>query len=153
VSSPADVAQLLAEELASLRSFIKILNEEQASLIAGRIDELSTLAERKSSLAKNLARISESRESALKTEGREPNRNGMDVWADSVGNPTWAELLKLAAEARTLNQINGTLIAERLRSNQKALQALTAAGERAALYGPDGQTTVLSGAGRSIGSA
>jgi flagella synthesis protein FlgN len=72
--------------------------------------------------------------------------------ADPAAQAAWSALLQLAGQARDLNALNGKLIAERLRHNQQALAILLAAGDQAALYGPDGQTR-LAGSGRPLGSA
>lgn len=149
----ADIASLVARELSFLKQFTALLANEQDALVKGDIDGLPALAERKNRLIEELSGLAGERERALRALSLPAGREGMDAWAKTGGGKDWNALLTLAREARGLNDINGKLVSERLRHNQKALQVLTAASERAALYGPDGQPRVGSGGGRTLGSA
>jgi flagella synthesis protein FlgN len=145
---------LTAEEISAVRRFIAALEHEQQFLIDGDIDGLLPLAEEKNQLAKQLSALAERRQQALTAIGNTPPT--MAAWLATLSDPApgaaWQTLLDLAAQARELNSLNGKLIAERMRHNQQSLAILLAAGDNAALYGPDGQTRTAGG-GRALGSA
>ncbi|CAG0945154.1 hypothetical protein GPROT2_03061 [Gammaproteobacteria bacterium] len=147
---------LVAEEVAQLRNFLVLLEQEQQALASGDVERLLPLAEDKNRLFGRLAQLGEARGKALAALGFAADRQGMDGWlarqADQDGaRRAWQELLDLAARASALNRTSGRLIAERLAHNQQALTTLMAAANQAALYGPDGQARPL-GSGRSLGS-
>ncbi len=152
------MAGILADELASLRSFVTLLKTEQATLVEGNADGLAALIETKSGLAAHLTDSAQRREAALAAAQMPAGRAGMEAWlaalpANATATKEWHELLALAAEARSLNELNGKLIGTRLQHNQQALAALMSATERAMTYGPDGQTLARPGGGRMLGSA
>ncbi len=152
------LAKSLSDELKLLRIFVDILQKEQQALVDGDIDRLMPLVTEKTNLSNRLSQLSLQRNQTLATAGFPTDRNGMESWLARQAKPArsslteWENLLTLASEARTLNQVNGTLIATRLQNNQQALSVLLEASNQAALYGPDGQTTT-SGSGRQLGSA
>lgn len=151
------IARLLADELVCLRQFVDLLKEEQAALIDGKADNLPDITERKAALATRLTEGAKQREATQSHLGLAPGRTGMEAWlksepSGSASRRHWIELLPLAAEAKTLNELNGKLIGTRLQYNQQALAALMGATELAMTYGPDGHTQV-SGGSRSRGSA
>lgn len=154
--SPLPLQNLIAEEVAQLRNFLVLLEQEQQTLVAGDVERLLPLAEDKNKLFGRLAQLGAARGKALTAGGFAADRQGMEGWlarqpdAGGAGR-AWQELLSLAGKARALNQINGKLIATRLADNQQALSTLMAAANQAALYGPDGQARPL-GSGRSLGS-
>lgn len=148
------LATSLRDELATLRSFVALLQQEQDSLGAGKIEQVIALVADKSRLADQLARHSDERCKMLQALALTPDAKGMEQWLQkSVIPPTpptspaptpprmWAEILTLAAQARDLNALNGKLIAIHFQHNQQALNTLLAASNQASsLYGPDGQT-------------
>lgn len=143
-----------------MRAFVALLKREQEMLVAGQVDALLELMEQKSALATRLGDCSARREAALAQLALPPGRGGMEAWLETeapaaASRKHWNELLPLAAEAKTLNELNGKLIGTRLQHNQQALTALLGAAEQAMTYGPDGHTQVGggSGGGRSRGSA
>lgn len=147
---------LIAEEVAQLRDFLVLLEQEQQALAGGDVERLLPLAEDKNRRFGRLAELGAARGQALAAGGFSADRQGMDGWLqrhpELVGaRRAWQELLALAERARFLNETNGKLIAARLADNQQALSALMAAANQASLYGPDGQARPLGG-GRSLGS-
>lgn len=150
-------SQLLSSELATLREFVALLQQEQQALVAGEIDRLMPLVNEKAGLAARLGEFSDQRNRMLTAASLPTNKLGMEKWlsdlapADSA-RKTWASLVKMTAEAQALNESNGKLIAMRLQHNQQALNVLLAAANQASLYGPDGQTKP-SGGGRLFGAA
>ncbi len=149
-SGPLDV------EVAALESFVALLRREQDLLAAGDTERLLSLIEDKNALANRLAALAQAREAHLGRGGFPAGREGMEGWLARHGTPaqraTWAALLKLAAEARALNETNGKLIGLHMRHNQQAFAALMSATDRAMTYGPDGQQTAGLG-GRILGKA
>lgn len=148
---------LIAEEVAQLRSFLVLLEQEQQALAGGDVERLLPLVEDKNRLFGRLAELGAARGRTLAAGGFSADRQGMDGWLarhpeETDARRAWQELLTLAERARFLNETNGRLIAARLADNQQALSALMAAANQASLYGPDGQARPLGG-GRSLGSA
>jgi len=146
----------LQEEVEVLRGFVDVLRREQQALVAADLEQLLSLVAEKNTAANRLAGLANQRTLALAALGLPDNGAGMAQWLEK--NPVkegrlWPEFLTLAQEAKSLNELNGKLIKDRVGYNQKALLALTAASENAAIYGPDGQTRYTPGSGRSLGSA
>jgi flagella synthesis protein FlgN len=159
VPSPAEpdaLAELLGRELGVLQSFLVLLRQEQALLAEGASEALTTLANEKLRVAGELGGISASRENQLLRSKLPSGRAGMDAWiasgAGTSSRRNWDELLRLAGEARSLNEANGRLIALHLQHYQQGLNVLMAAADKTATYGPDGQQRP-GGVGRSLGSA
>lgn len=155
----ARLGQLVSEELATLQIFVGVLRQEQQFLVAGDIDGLTPLVTEKTNLSSRLAQLAEQRNQILAAAELPSDRVGMETWlaqqtsaAKTSWSKNWENLLSLAAEARTLNQANGTLISTRLQHNQQALTVLLTASNQAALYGPDGQTKA-GVSGRLFGAA
>ena len=152
------LAKLVGDELAELRTFVGVLQKEQQALSEGDIDRLMALVADKTSLSSHLGQLAEQRNEMLVAAGFPRDRAGMDGWLTQqtlnaqTTRSNWQNLLTLAAEARALNETNGTLIGTHLQHNQQALNALLTAGNQAALYGPDGQTRP-SGGGHLFGAA
>ena len=152
---PTAAAELIRQESDALGAFVALLGDEQRLLIGGDADGLPMLVERKNVLAATLARLAGERAAQLRAAGYPEDGSGMVRWLaeDPAGRAAWERLLPLAARARELNELNGKLIADRLQRNQQALEALLPASRtQAALYGPDGQSSIPGG-GRSLGSA
>jgi flagella synthesis protein FlgN len=155
----ADVRGLLADEVAGVREFVALLEQEQ-SMLAGRIDieALTGLVQQKNDISQRLGQLTASREkliapAAVGHKGRE----AMEAWLSTQqpadpAHALWAELLSLAAEARRLNETNGKLINLHLQHNQQALALLMNAANHAVTYGADGQQRTGGGT-RLLGSA
>jgi len=147
---------LLLEEVAQLRDFLVLLENEQQALAGGDVERLLPLAAEKNELLRRLAQLGEARGKALLAGGLTTDRQGMEGWLERHPEPAgarrvWQELLTLAEKAGALNRTNGSLIATRLANNQQALSTLMAAANQAALYGPDGQARPVGG-GRRLDS-
>ena len=155
IPQPDALAGTVANELATLRTFVALLGHERDSLSKGEAESLAALAVEKSAMATELTRLAASRDTELGRMGLPSGRAGMDAWLitrPGKNQAAWNELLGLAAEARTLNETNGKLIQLHLQNNQQALSVLMAAVDQAVTYGPDGQQKSGAG-GRSLGSA
>lgn len=148
------LAVLIGEERSGLQSFIALLQQEEALLIAGKIDTLTTLAEEKTALYRTLQRLSDDRTVMFSRAGARVSNENIRL---ALGNlpdalASWDEVITLATEARERNRVNGQLIRERLQNNQQALSTLLAAAEHPQIYGQDGQSRPTGG-GRHLGSA
>lgn len=144
------LAEMLAAEVKLVETFIACLSEEQEALKAGDTDTLTAASGRKSTLAEQLNQLEDERNAFLKAAGLSPDRQGVQNWlgrnrADRAALQAWGRLMKLASEARELNNLNGQLIAIRLQATNEALATLTQQAQRSTLYGPDGQTTLRTG--------
>lgn len=145
----------LSEEVRKLGEFVLLLKREQELLTRGDIEALLPLTENKTSLANQLAALSQAREGMLARLGLAGGRVGMEAWLASYGEDNtraWQKLLDLAAEARDLNATNGKLIGLHMQHNQQAFAILMTATNQALNYGPDGQQQPELG-GRILGKA
>lgn len=152
---PDNIIPDFQTERDALRSFVRLLESEQESLLGGDTERLLPLAENKARAVHELDTLATSRRNALLARGARIETGGIDDWLQSHAKPSvplWREIQKLAAQAQHLNRSNGTLIQTRLRHNQQMLTALHAAANSAStLYGPDGQARTPSG-GRTFGN-
>ena len=143
--SAETLGQLLAEEAGAIALFVELLKREQAQLSQGQTDELSALAEQKSTLAARLQRLAGLRSDWLASLGYFADRAGIETWLQQHPQETpvaasWAAIMTQAAEARELNRLNGELIELHLQHNARALNALRGGEDSLDLVGPDGQS-------------
>jgi len=146
--------QLEAEKLL-IEKFISLLKEEQLTLVKGGRDELSPVTTAKTKLVEELAQLSDKRTELMVASGISLIPQELTEWIAQQNEQCralWATCLDLAKQAKSLNNTNGRLIAERLSNNQAAIQTLMAEANQPATYGRDGQTRTL-GHGRTLGSA
>lgn len=146
----ATLAELLAGESTLVSGFITALGEEQIALTHGNVEALAAIQGGKAKLAEQLNGLETERNTTLDRAGFTAGRPGMEAWlaahpADKVTAGQWAQLLKLAGEARELNILNGKLIALRLQATSQALATLTQEAQKTGLYGPDGQAAPRTG--------
>lgn len=146
---------LLEAEKQLLEKFVLLLKDEQAVLVNGGKENLTPLTQNKVTLADTLTQQGEKRSAFMSTAGIPLDRNGLNQWLGEQTEPLqtlWRSFIELAGEAKTLNDLNGRLVAERLSNNQQAIQTLMSVANRPATYGPDGQTSAIAH-GRTLGSA
>ena len=145
----------LVRELADLRRFCVLIEEERKALTGLQADRLPDIATEKSSLAAQLSQLETRRDALLVAGGFAKGRAGIEAWLASHPNPDvelqWTELLKLARQARDGNETNGHLIDLLLKQNQDALSILVSGGAES-IYGADGQPRSLLGEKRSFGA-
>ncbi len=155
IAKPLDPAsfRLLADEEAKVvTEFVQLLKEEQQALIAGQVDDVSTLSAKKAEFCQRLDRFSRHRIVLLSSSAINPGPE-LNAWLsrqDASVKKSWATLLTIAKEAQDLNRQNGQLISSRMQSNSQTLNVLMSASDRASLYGSDGQPRVRGG-GRFLG--
>ena len=152
------VAGLRAERDA-FRALCQLLESEQACLVESDIEGLLQLTGAKSERVDRLMDLAQQRADHLASIGLSGGGNGMSEWlAAHAGvqraelTQLWDELVCLASNARSLNEINGKLITTRLSHNQAALSALQLSARAQNIYGPDGQAAISAGH-RELGSA
>ncbi|THF64451.1 flagellar protein FlgN [Pseudothauera rhizosphaerae] len=141
-------------EATQLRAFVDLLQREEALLLAGDTDALLSLTQEKTSLYHTQQRLHEARVQLLKRLGQDDPAQAIHALCQDLPDTRrqWDEVLRLAAEARERNTLNGRLIVERLQHNQGALDILLKAANRPQLYDADGNPRA-SGSGRLLGSA
>ena len=155
----------LRAERDAFREFRDLLEAERACLLRSDVDALLDVTRRKSEQVGRLVELGAGRIRYLEGQGLEPGSSDIEQWLSAhSGNPAsvdasasrvlqlWRELVEVAAEARRMNEANGTLITARLTHNQAALAALRSGARIHNLYGPDGLTSVLGG-NRELGQA
>ncbi|AKJ69707.1 hypothetical protein PATSB16_41080 [Pandoraea thiooxydans] len=143
-----DLLTAIANEHATVAVFAAVLDEEQRALVAGSLEPLPALTERKAQLVAELAEHGRCRDRQLNEMGFGAGRAGGEAAAagDAEIGQAWAELLTLAAAAKRNNDLNGSLIRTRLNYTQRALAALNL-GTGEPLYGPDGRQQAMLGGG------
>lgn len=150
---------LLANSAETLRCFVSLLSQEQAALRAGNAEPLSEIAQQKAALIETLNQAETLRHRLLAQQGFTADNDGMHRWL--LSRPSgegkaltslWQEILRLASEAKSLNQLNGQLVSLRLQATSEALSALNVRARESGLYGPAGQSASLTGS-RIIDSA
>lgn len=149
----------LEAELAGYGELCSVLRAEQDSLERGDVESLQQLTEIKAGQVERLAALGATRAAYLRSTQLSADPSGMEAWLrDHAGAQrrsltlTWQRLLHVAGEARTMNDLNGGLMATRMSHNQAALAALHGAGRQQAVYGPDGQNEFRP-ANRDLGRA
>jgi len=152
------VAGLRAEREA-LRALCQLLESEQACLVKSDIDGLLELTGMKSEQVDRLSELARRRVNHLGSVGIGAGQRGMSEWLAAHAGvhraqiaQLWGELVDLASNARSLNDINGKLITTRLAHNQAALSALQISARAQNIYGPDGQAAIAAGQ-RELGRA
>jgi flagellar biosynthesis protein FlgN len=151
--SPAHTGmpQGLARECQVLGAFIDLLQREQRALIACDSSQLVEFAAQKSALAKELHGLEQQRASLLQAENLPTSAEGMRVWIakqaksdpDRNQSAAWKDLQLNAARARSLNEINGKLIAAQLNHYKNQIDALHSAAFSQQVYDASGATRCL----------
>ncbi|PKO58012.1 MAG: flagellar protein FlgN [Betaproteobacteria bacterium HGW-Betaproteobacteria-13] len=155
--APAEIqriALLIEAEAIQLREFLDHLQREEALLVSGDTEGLLALTTTKTERYRQLQRLHDDRALLLGRLGL-PNKDA-SIRQVCAQLPRvlarWDEVIELAREARTRNELNGKLINERMQHNQAALSVLLSAANHPQLYDADGQSRP-SGGGRILGSA
>lgn len=139
----------LRREVSAYAEFLDLLQREQACLVRSEIDALTGISRQKSDKVEELGSLARLRCAFLESHALSPNAQGMRQWvgaqsgteADELSS-LWDNLSKSAAEAQRINQLNGTLINNRLAYNREALTAFSGITRPMGVYGPDGSTAV-----------
>lgn len=157
-SDSTEYVSALEQERERVRDFLHLLEREQSALVAGDHDHLMAFTEQKATRILELRRYSDSRSRLLASQGLRTDKDGMTAWieqhADADARRVWDEIKALAAQVRAANDINGMLVAARLKHNQSAIAALQAAAQSSTgVYGPDGATRLTSSTTRALASA
>lgn len=132
---------LLARQQQHLATLVKLLLHEQSLLLQGVPDgeQLTALAQLKQAELKAIETLETGRRNAQQKLGYEPGLRGAEHAArDAQCTPQWQDLQDSARRVSHLNQLNGTLIEQRMQHNQQVLTLLRELA-RDALYGQDGQ--------------
>ncbi|NMG77564.1 flagellar export chaperone FlgN [Aromatoleum diolicum] len=148
------LVQLIDSEAILLRSFLALLEREEALLIAGDADGLLALSKEKTERYHQLQRIHDDRALLLGRLRRPNTAASIHELCQPLPDTRarWDEILNLAREAQTRNTLNGKLITERMQNNQAALSVLLNAAQQPQLYDSAGMARPTSG-GRHLGSA
>lgn len=154
-SNPAQYCEVLQQERDRVREFLDLLEREQAALVAGDHDDLVAFTEQKAAHILELRRLADARSRLLASHGLRVDKDGMTAWLERHGDERarrlWDEIKSLAARVRAVNDVNGALVAARLKHNQAAIAALQAAARSGTgVYGPDGGTRLTTPTTRSL---
>lgn len=151
LSSPAIA---LIEEQQALQQFINVLQEEQACLLSGKVDNLPALLQTKAQVIADIGTLTQARYDQLTALSLAASEDGMRFWIATKGNASddasYKELLSLASAAKELNRLNGLLISKNMSHNQHVLDSVQNVLGSGKFYGPDGQSSVKT-RGRELG--
>ena len=144
---------MAAEELVTLQSFVRLLEQERGALEEGKADALPGLAAEKITLIEILSRCADQRAHLLGIAGISGTAVGMQqlLGSDPGAQEIWSDLLDVARRAAQLNAGNGFLVNQHLAHVDRAIEAIS--GPRPSLYGTSGTTSYGSGASRSLAQA
>lgn len=135
---------IFQRQLENTRLFLDLLEEEQAQLLSGCIDNLALLVADKDRVVHQLSRLDAQLNQHLVALGFSEGAQGIKAWvAANYPEPgdfrIWEELLDLTYLARQLNQTNANIISTWLQYTRQTLGALYNAAGHVTLYGPKGQ--------------
>ncbi|MGE5384919.1 MAG: flagella synthesis protein FlgN [Betaproteobacteria bacterium] len=141
---------LIKHEIELIGRFVALLREEQGALGKADASALPAILIKKSEIVEALNGAARQRNAWLTGSGYAADQAGMSAWL--AANPSnkavreaWGKLLELAREAHALHQQNGQLVAIHLQATTEALAVLNQQAQKNALYGPDGQSSGLTG--------
>lgn len=142
---------LLVAETQQVREFIGVLEQEQKILSERDVEPLFALSEQKNRYARLLQQAADARSALLAQAGLKHDKAGVETLLGATDTPAWQTYLKAVAEARQLNQSNGSTLTVRLAHNHQALAILMAHSDQPTVYGPDGAARTRPGS-RLLGS-
>ena len=126
-----------------------MLDREHQLLVSNEVAALNgAMRERQRTLARVL-RIEEGRERLCRQHGYSADPQGLQrlfAWCDPQGTLArkWAHCASVAAQCRSLNDRNATLVSARLRHVQARLGVLVKGRRETVTYGPRGGCAVAS---------
>ena len=129
----------LNQECAATGKFIELLDVEAQAMTDGNFGALPALAQLKSELANEIARLTAERVKEQLSMGYAADRAGTQACVDAGGQAlehAWSSMLERAALARSHNHRNGVMIHTHLDFTRQSISFLQAKGRP--LYGPDG---------------
>lgn len=133
------------EDMRLMSEFVHLLEHEQVSLIANKINEVENIVETKAALLQKIDHVAKARYAALAQNHFEANENGMVAWVieqmDLSVKKRWDVFQQLLVKAKEINRLNGVLISKHFNRNRHMLQGLQNAFKSNEVYGKNGQTT------------
>ena len=146
----ADLLALTRKESLLVTRFVALLRQEQEALQRGDATALPALTTDKAKLVDELNTLAVQRNQTLEGEGLATDSAGMSAWlqrnpGDKTAHKAWSDLLALARQARELHEQNNQLLTLHLRETNEALSVLQQEVRKSQLYGPDGQSSPLTG--------
>lgn len=144
--SALDASQL-ESELTQYRDLIRILEHEQASLVAAQMDALPEITRQKNDAVLQLTMTAQLRHAALQRQGYGEGEAAMKRWFDRCDatdslHALWRSVLDCARQAKQLNKTNGLLLNRHAAMTAAALNVLRDA-SGTDLYDPSGQTSQM----------
>ncbi|MHD0644067.1 flagella synthesis protein FlgN [Pseudomonas aeruginosa] len=134
--------KFLQTQYNTLAEFVGELEKEQNILSQSKYkpEELATVTSRKLALVEKLTQLEERRAAIQIKLGYEQGIEGAaKVASDGGCSAIWGQILALAARAKTINDLNGQIIATRMEQDNKMLAALRSL-TGGQLYGPNGKS-------------
>ena len=135
--------QFLQRELATGQELLKVVKQEQESLIEGDPEQIEAASNRKRQQVLELQQQVSERDRFLKQLALPTGRRGTSILVqqlapESLAQKYWGELQQLAARLQKQNEINGGIMALGQRHVRQALELLTGQTGASLTYGPEG---------------
>ena len=153
----SQVISILEQEILLISQFIELLHQEQSCLKQAEPELLGQISLDKEPLIQSLNELESKRIQAVGNAGKLSNQALMTNWlAQNPKNKSatvhWEKLLKLAGDAKVLNEVNNQLVKLHLAKTNAALSILNSQPESRQLYGSDGHAAQTTGS-RIVDSA
>jgi flagella synthesis protein FlgN len=151
------LAEVLSRETDLVSRFILLLKNEQNALKLAQAAALSEINRDKQALIEQLNAVGTERSRLTDLNTATANLGDMSTWLtqhpdEKQSAALWVVLIDLAKEAKTLHELNGTLINLHLKQTADAIAVLTRQHQEHSLYGSNGQAAAASGS-RIVDSA
>jgi flagella synthesis protein FlgN len=149
--------QCLEQEIQAMNLLTNLLQQEQAVLVEGRVEDLQPITLQKNQMVADVSVLETVRNRHLGSLGFSGDAAGMQAYlqrqpSDGSVNRSWSELRSIAESAKECNRTNGILINKQINFTQSALGILQQGQGDAtgSFYGPNGQSTVGKFSGRGF---
>jgi len=141
-SDQSEMATLLVQLHGELASMFDLLEEESNSLRSRDVDNIQAVASRKQGLADSINALTAKQKSLLQAAGFSADAAGMALLlkqtTDEADSQVWQDLLRMTAECKHRNEVNGAYLALLERYVESALDIIAGSPSLSETYGPKG---------------
>lgn len=135
----------LAAEISHSKKLLVILEQENTALQTPNSNQLTTLADDKQQLLKQLEIELTAQDQLLTSKGLQAGKVGIEKIIQHIGDNSsvahqWKELQTLTHACKDLNEVNGGIVAATRRHIEQSLDILRGSTGTDRLYGAQGKT-------------
>lgn len=144
-ATDSSILQCVKDETLAMTALATLLKSEQDALVDDNLHTLNEVVASKTELVRKINELERLRLSCLSNAGYEQTADGMEQHLNASpaeARLAWQELLSISEKAKEFNHTNGLLISRKLSQNQAALGVFQQGSATAALYGPNGQSSI-----------